>query len=122
MIRILTLAAAAMLIAAPASTQSARVTVTGKPALEATVNYLSPKPEYTPPVLYNRDNRAKLVFAGATRFVTAPITAPGSTCANAQMRVRAPTFFVSQIACGCLKPVIAVPPRRRRSPLRQPRT
>jgi HlyD family secretion protein len=26
------------------------------------VSYLSPKPEYTPPVLYNRENRAKLVF------------------------------------------------------------
>jgi HlyD family secretion protein len=30
--------------------------------LEARVTYLSPQPEYTPPVLYNRDNRAKLVF------------------------------------------------------------
>jgi HlyD family secretion protein len=30
--------------------------------LEATVAYLSPQPEYTPPVLYNRDNRAKLVY------------------------------------------------------------
>jgi HlyD family secretion protein len=30
--------------------------------LPATVTYLSPQPEYTPPVLYNRDNRAKLVF------------------------------------------------------------
>ncbi len=45
-----------------------RVTVTGKPALEATVNYLSPKPEYTPPVLYNRDNRAKLVFMVEAAF------------------------------------------------------
>ena len=35
----------------------------GRPgALEAQVNYLSPRPEYTPPVLYNRANRAKLVF------------------------------------------------------------
>jgi HlyD family secretion protein len=39
-----------------------RVTLTGRPPLEARINYLSPKPEYTPPVLYNRDNRAKLVF------------------------------------------------------------
>lgn len=40
-----------------------RVTVSGRPApIEARVNYLSPRPEYTPPVLYNRDNRAKLVF------------------------------------------------------------
>jgi HlyD family secretion protein len=40
-----------------------RVTVTGRPApLEARVVYLAPRPEYTPPILYNRDNRAKLVF------------------------------------------------------------
>lgn len=39
------------------------VTLTGRPApLEARVAYLSPKPEYTPPVLYNRENRSKLVF------------------------------------------------------------
>lgn len=31
-------------------------------ALECKVSYLSPRPEYTPPVLYNRENRAKLVF------------------------------------------------------------
>jgi len=30
--------------------------------LAARVSYLSPQPEYTPPVLYNRDNRAKLVY------------------------------------------------------------
>jgi HlyD family secretion protein len=30
--------------------------------LEARVTYMSPQPEYTPPVLYNRDNRAKLVY------------------------------------------------------------
>jgi HlyD family secretion protein len=42
---------------------SVRVAVTGRPApLDARVSYLSPRPEYTPPVLYNRDNRAKLVF------------------------------------------------------------
>ncbi|MFA6288174.1 MAG: HlyD family efflux transporter periplasmic adaptor subunit [Opitutaceae bacterium] len=29
---------------------------------EARISYLSPQPEYTPPVLYNRDNRSKLVF------------------------------------------------------------
>jgi HlyD family secretion protein len=39
------------------------VTVTGVASpLEARVSYLSPQPEYTPPVLYNRENRAKLVF------------------------------------------------------------
>ena len=39
-----------------------QVTITGQPPLAATISYLSPKPEYTPPVLYNRENRAKLVF------------------------------------------------------------
>lgn len=39
-----------------------RVAVTGRPELEARVSYLSPQPEYTPPILYNRENRAKLVF------------------------------------------------------------
>ena len=39
------------------------VTATGLPApLEARVSYLSAQPEYTPPILYNRENRAKLVF------------------------------------------------------------
>ncbi|MDB6094909.1 MAG: HlyD family secretion protein [Verrucomicrobia bacterium] len=40
-----------------------RVTLTGRPdALNARISFLSPQPEYTPPVLYNRANRAKLVF------------------------------------------------------------
>jgi HlyD family secretion protein len=39
-----------------------QVNLTGRPALAARVSYLSPQPEYTPPVLYNRENRAKLVF------------------------------------------------------------
>jgi len=40
-----------------------RVAVTGRDGpLEARVSYLSPQPEYTPPVLYNRENRSKLVF------------------------------------------------------------
>jgi HlyD family secretion protein len=39
------------------------VAITGRPTpLEARISYLSPRPEYTPPVLYNRENRAKLVF------------------------------------------------------------
>jgi len=38
------------------------VAISGSPILTAQINYLSPRPEYTPPVLYNRDNRAKLVF------------------------------------------------------------
>lgn len=40
-----------------------RVSLTGRdPPLEARIRFLSPQPEYTPPVLYNRQNRAKLVF------------------------------------------------------------
>jgi HlyD family secretion protein len=40
-----------------------KVTMTGRETpIEARVSYLSPKPEYTPPVLYNRENRSKLVF------------------------------------------------------------
>ncbi len=40
-----------------------KVSFTGRATpLEARISYLSPKPEYTPPVLYNRENRAKLVF------------------------------------------------------------
>ena len=40
-----------------------KVTMTGRATpIEARVSYLSPKPEYTPPVLYNRENRSKLVF------------------------------------------------------------
>lgn len=40
-----------------------RVSLSGQTVpLDARISYLSPKPEYTPPVLYNRENRAKLVF------------------------------------------------------------
>lgn len=40
-----------------------KVSLTGRDApLSAKVRYVSPRPEYTPPVLYNRENRAKLVF------------------------------------------------------------
>jgi HlyD family secretion protein len=39
-----------------------RVGITGRAPIDARINYLSPRPEFTPPVLYNRDNRAKLVF------------------------------------------------------------
>jgi HlyD family secretion protein len=39
------------------------VGIQGLPSpLAATISYLSPQPEYTPPVLYNRDNRSKLVY------------------------------------------------------------
>jgi HlyD family secretion protein len=45
------------------------VTVEGLAApLDGTVDYLSPQPEYTPPVLYNRDNRAKLVYMAEAVF------------------------------------------------------
>lgn len=39
-----------------------RVAIDGGGTADAKVSYLSPQPEYTPPILYNRDNRAKLVF------------------------------------------------------------
>jgi HlyD family secretion protein len=40
-----------------------RVSASGPGApWEARVSYVSPTPEYTPPVLYNRENRTKLVF------------------------------------------------------------
>jgi HlyD family secretion protein len=43
--------------------QPVRVSLSGRDQpLEAKISYLSPKPEYTPPVLYNRESRAKLVF------------------------------------------------------------
>lgn len=57
-----------------------RVAVTGRPApLEGRVNYLSSKPEYTPPILYNRANRAKLVFLveAALNSADAPALNPG---------------------------------------------
>ncbi len=39
------------------------VAISGLPRpIEARIDYLSPEPEYTPPILYNRENRAKLVF------------------------------------------------------------
>lgn len=48
-----------------------RVTLTGQPPLDARVSYLSPQPEYTPPVLYNRENRSKLVFLVEAVFTDA---------------------------------------------------
>jgi HlyD family secretion protein len=40
-----------------------RVLISGRSQpIDAQINYLSPRPEFTPPILYNRDNRAKLVF------------------------------------------------------------
>ncbi len=48
-----------------------RVAFDGRAALDARVNYLSPQPEYTPPILYNRDNRSKLVFMVEAVFADA---------------------------------------------------
>jgi HlyD family secretion protein len=49
--------------------QSVRVASSGRDRpLDAKIAYLSPKPEYTPPVLYNRENRAKLVFLVEATF------------------------------------------------------
>lgn len=45
-----------------------RVSINGrKDPVEARVSYLSSQPEYTPPVLYNRENRSKLVFMAEAR-------------------------------------------------------
>jgi HlyD family secretion protein len=50
-----------------------QVALTGRPApLAARISYLAPRPEYTPPVLYNRENRAKLVFMIEATLTTAP--------------------------------------------------
>jgi HlyD family secretion protein len=40
----------------------------GKHAYSATVNYISTQAEFTPPVLYNRENRAKLIFMIEAKF------------------------------------------------------
>jgi HlyD family secretion protein len=54
------------------ASQSVLVSLAGRDApLNARISYLSPKPEYTPPVLYNRDNRAKLVFLVEAVFAPA---------------------------------------------------
>jgi len=49
-----------------------KVELTGRAQpLEAHISYLSPQPEYTPPVLYNRENRSKLVFMVEAVFAPA---------------------------------------------------
>ena len=40
----------------------------GKHAYAATINYISTQNEYTPPVIYNRENRAKLVYMIEAKF------------------------------------------------------
>jgi HlyD family secretion protein len=42
--------------------EAVNVTISGQSNLTAHITYLSPQPEYTPPILYNRENRTKLVF------------------------------------------------------------
>ena len=51
-----------------------RVALTGHAPLAARISYLSPKPEYTPPVLYNRENRAKLVWLVEAVFTDPSVT------------------------------------------------
>jgi HlyD family secretion protein len=60
--------------------QTIRVTFDGgKRAYSAAVNYISSQAEFTPPVLYNRENRAKLVFMIEAKFspADAPDLRPG---------------------------------------------
>ncbi|MEJ0091114.1 MAG: HlyD family efflux transporter periplasmic adaptor subunit [Limisphaerales bacterium] len=40
----------------------------GKHAYSATINYISTQNEFTPPVIYNRENRAKLVYMIEAKF------------------------------------------------------
>ena len=40
----------------------------GTKSYSATVNYISTQAEFTPPVLYNRENRAKLIFMVEAKF------------------------------------------------------
>ena len=43
--------------------QNVRITVDGRPEpLVGKVSYISPRTEYTPPVIYSREARSKLVF------------------------------------------------------------
>lgn len=49
-----------------------KVTISGHDhPLDAHISFLSPQPEYTPPVLYNRENRSKLVFMVEATFAAA---------------------------------------------------
>lgn len=60
--------------------QTANVTFDGGArTYHATVNYLSATAEFTPPVIYNRENRSKLVFMIEARFspADAPDLRPG---------------------------------------------
>jgi HlyD family secretion protein len=47
--------------------QAVTVQVDGGASLTATIDYLAPRAEYTPPVIYSRETRAKLVFLAEAR-------------------------------------------------------
>lgn len=47
--------------------QVVSIQVDGTAPVSATINYLSPRAEYTPPVIYSRETRAKLVFLAEAR-------------------------------------------------------
>ena len=46
----------------------------GPHAYPATINYISTEAEFTPPVIYSRENRAKLVYMIEARFSPADAT------------------------------------------------
>lgn len=46
----------------------------GKRAYSATINYISTQNEFTPPVIYNRENRAKLVYMVEAKFSASDAT------------------------------------------------
>jgi len=52
--------------------QALKVSCDGCPAaLDASISYISPQAEYTPPVIYSKDSRAKLVFLIEARLAPA---------------------------------------------------
>jgi HlyD family secretion protein len=52
--------------------EAVSVTFDGGPhAYPATINYISTKAEFTPPVMYNRENRSKLVYMVEAKFASA---------------------------------------------------
>jgi HlyD family secretion protein len=46
----------------------------GQHSYSATVNYISTEAEFTPPVIYSQENRAKLVFMIEAKFSPADAT------------------------------------------------